>query len=116
MSTQVEAGVGQKIAWSLLVVCSLGLLQWVPFLVVAIKRGLRRDWIAFGAFAFVAVGTAIWGGVTANSDDDQPVLGFLLIGAMGTAVVLIWVWLFNRPAVKADAVQAAAPSGRDYLT
>ncbi|WP_326745230.1 hypothetical protein [Streptomyces sp. NBC_01760] len=107
---------GQKIAWSLLVVCSLGLLQWVPFLVVAIKRGLRRDWIAFGAFAFVAVVTAIWGGLTANGDDDQSLLGFLDIGAMGTAVVLVWVWLFNKPAVKADAVQPSAPSGRDFLT
>ncbi|MFB7311652.1 hypothetical protein [Streptomyces sp. NPDC056192] len=116
MGNQVEAGVGQKIAWSLLVVCSLGLLQWVPFLVVAIKRGLRRDWLAFGAFAFVSMVTAIWGGVTANSDDDQPLLGFVLIGVMGTAVVLIWVWLFNRPAVKADAVQPSAPSGRDFLT
>lgn len=115
MRTQVEAGVGQRIAWSLLVVCSLGLLQWVPFLVVAIKRGLRRDWIALGAFAFVSVVTAIWGGVTADGPGDS-LLGFVSIGAMGTAVVLIWVWLFNKPAVKADAVQPAAPTGRDFLT
>ncbi|MGW3764236.1 hypothetical protein [Streptomyces sp. NPDC005131] len=115
MSNQVEAGVGQRVLWSLLVLCSLGLLQWVPFLVVAIKRGLRRDWLAFWAFAFVSVVTAIWGGLTADRD-GQPLLGFLLIGAMGTAVVLIWVWLFNKPAVKADAVQPSAPSGRDFLT
>ena len=114
MRDRLEAGVGQKVAWSASVVASLGLLMWVPFLVVAIRRGGNRYWGAFAAFAAMTAVVSVWAGATSDGPGDA-ILGAVLIAAVATAVVLVWVWLFDSPAAKADAVNVSQPSGQQFL-
>ncbi|MFI5972995.1 hypothetical protein [Streptomyces sp. NPDC051452] len=92
MEKRLEAGWFQRIAWSVLAWGSLGLLVWVPFLYVAIRRRRGSDWGAFAAFALYECVTFPWAIWKTNQSD--PVLGgvFLLCLLVATALLLFAVF------------------------
>ncbi len=79
MEKRLEAGWFQRIAWSVLVWFSLGLLVWVPFLYVAIRRGRGSDWGAFAAFMVYEVATVTGLSVLPDDGDSSAVLGIVII-------------------------------------
>jgi drug/metabolite transporter (DMT)-like permease len=114
MDRRLEAGWGQKIAWSVLVVVSLGLLSWIPFLYVVLKRKRRGDWIAFAAFAVATVVLASWA-ASVSDGPDNPVLGAYAVLLIVTAVVMLLFTVFDKSGTKHDAVNVAQPEGRQFL-
>ncbi|MFD8351450.1 hypothetical protein ACFV1X_21235 [Streptomyces coelicoflavus] len=114
MQRRLEAGWGQKTAWSVLVVASLSILVWVPFLYVGIKRGRRADWVTFAVFAVYTVVVLPWAGVRGDGPGD-PVLGAFAIIAMAAAVCMLLFTVFDKPGTKFDAVYTAQPEGRQFL-
>lgn len=87
---RLEGGVFQRLAWTALVWGSLGLLVWVPFLYVAIRRGRSSDWGAFAAFALYEVLTLPWALITAEGDGDP----FLGVAVLVTLLMATWMLLF----------------------
>ncbi len=91
----------QRVAWTALVWCSLGMLVWVPFLYVAIRRGLPSDWGAFAAFALYECVTLPWAVITSEDDSDAFFGGAVIV----TFLVASWLLLFavfdakTRPAL-----------------
>jgi tryptophan-rich sensory protein len=118
---RLEAGWAQRIAWSVLVVASLGLLVWVPFLYVAIRRGRRSDWGAFAAFLLYELVTLPW--ATVQSDAGDPVLGAVAVVTLAMAVWLLLFALFDKrtpkyPTAKAGRIPGPVPGpapGNPYL-
>ncbi|MET7380590.1 hypothetical protein ABZT08_17515 [Streptomyces sp. NPDC005526] len=106
MEKRLEAGWFQRIAWSILAWGSLGLLVWVPFLVVAVRRGRGSDWGAFAAFLFYECVTLPWASITSGGDGD-PVLGAvaLLCLLVATAMLLFAVFDPRSP----QGAQGARP-------
>lgn len=94
MGKRLEAGWAQRIAWSVLVVASLGLLVWVPFLYVAIRRGRGSDWGAFAAFLLYELVTLPW--ATVQSDAGDPILGAVAVVTLTVAVGLLLLALFDK--------------------
>ncbi|MCX4738696.1 MULTISPECIES: hypothetical protein [Streptomyces] len=98
---QLPAGWMQRVAWTALVWCSLGMLVWVPFLYVAIRRGLPSDWGAFAAFALYECVTLPWAVITSEDDSDAFFGGAVIV----TFLVASWLLLFavfdakTRPAL-----------------
>ncbi|MGW0825488.1 hypothetical protein [Streptomyces sp. NPDC002845] len=74
---RLEAGPAQKTAWAVLVLVSLGLLSWVPFLYVAIRRGARGDWWAFGGYLLAAI-TLVPSLAVAAGNPGHPLPAFLM--------------------------------------
>ncbi|MEV7860905.1 hypothetical protein AB0O86_19250 [Streptomyces hirsutus] len=105
MEKRLEAGWFQRIAWSVLVWGSLGLLVWVPFLYVAIRRGRGSDWGAFAAFVLYECVTLSWSSITSSGDGD-PILGAVALLCLLTATVMLLFAVFDkrRPA---QVVQSA---------
>ncbi|MFE0451922.1 hypothetical protein ACFW2D_11615 [Streptomyces sp. NPDC058914] len=103
---RLEGGWFQRLAWTALVWGALGLLVWVPFLYVAIRRGRSSDWGAFAAFALYEVVTLPWALITADGDGD-PFLGIAVIVTLLTAT---WMLLFAVFDKKAPAYAAGQPS------
>ncbi|MER6435030.1 MULTISPECIES: hypothetical protein [unclassified Streptomyces] len=95
MDKRLEAGWAQRIAWSVLAVGSLGLLVWVPFLYVAIRRRRRSDWGAFAAFLLYEVVTLPWA-TTDQSDTGDPILGLVALVCIGMAVGMLLFAVFDR--------------------
>ncbi|SHI67774.1 hypothetical protein [Streptomyces sp. 3214.6] len=114
MGRRLEAGWGQKIAWSVLVVGSLSILVWVPFLYVGIRRGRRADWITFGVFALFSAITWPWA-IASSEGPGDPILGTVAILAMAAAVSMLLFTVFDKPGTKFDAVGVAQPEGRQFL-
>ncbi|MFJ4365084.1 hypothetical protein ACIP4S_13125 [Streptomyces chartreusis] len=114
MDRRLEAGWGQKIAWSVLVVGSLSILVWVPFLYVGIRRGRLADWITFAIFAVYFVAMVPWA-IAASEGPGDPVLGTVAIVAMAAAVAMLLFTVFDKPGTKFDAVQVTQPEGRQFL-
>ncbi|MFI6086777.1 hypothetical protein [Streptomyces sp. NPDC051218] len=114
MDRRLEAGWGQKAAWSLLVAVTLGLLSWVPFLYVGIRRGRRGDWATFVAFAVATVILAVWSGLSSDGPGD-PWLGAYAIVLIVVAAVMLLFTVFDQPGTKYDAVDVAQPEGRQFL-
>ncbi|MEU7056875.1 hypothetical protein [Streptomyces sp. NPDC046197] len=123
MEKRLEAGWFQRVAWSLLVCCSLGLLVWVPFLYVAIRRGRGSDWGAFASFVLYECVTLPWAVITSGGQGD-PVLGLVTVLCLLTATGMLLFALFDRrtqarptqparPAYGA-AVMAPPPQGQAY--
>ncbi|WP_406170033.1 hypothetical protein [Streptomyces sp. NBC_00996] len=106
MGKRVEAGWAQRIAWSVLVVASLGLLVWVPFLYVAVRRGRGSDWGAFAAFLLYELVTLPWASVRAEGPGDS-ILGTVAVVSIAMAVGLLLFALFDKRAPK-DATQKYA--------
>jgi hypothetical protein len=111
---RLEAGWGQRIAWSVLVIVSLGFLSWVPFLYVGIRRKRSNDWIRLAAFAAATVVLAVWASLRAG-DPGDPILGAYVTIVVVTAVVLLLFTVFDKGGAKFDAVNVAQPEGRQFL-
>ncbi|GHA70348.1 hypothetical protein GCM10010372_82000 [Streptomyces tauricus] len=114
MESRLEAGWGQKAAWSALVAASMGLLVWVPFLYVALKRKRRSDWTALAAFAVAGVALAVWAGASSDGPGD-PALGAYAIVLIVVAIVMLLFTVFDKHGTKDDAVNVARPEGRQFL-
>ncbi|MFP3987096.1 hypothetical protein U9R90_06240 [Streptomyces sp. E11-3] len=114
MDRRLEAGWGQKVAWSVVVVGSMSILAWVPFLYVGIRRGRRSDWVAFAVFVGYIVAVAPWAASTSDGPGDA-VLGTVVIVAMAAAVMMLLFTVFDKPGTKDDAVNVAQPEGRQFL-
>ncbi|MCI4046133.1 hypothetical protein [Streptomyces sp. TRM75563] len=100
---RLEAGILQRAAWCLLTLGSLGLLSWVPFLYVALRRGRRRDWWTCAAF-FVVQAVVVTGAVliTRTPGDRtlealQPYFGSLMQLTLASGVLMLAFATFDRP-------------------
>jgi hypothetical protein len=111
---RLEAGWGQKIAWSLLVIVSLGFLSWVPFLYAGIQRKRSNDWYRLAAFVAATVVQAVWAASRADDPADG-LLGAYVILVIVTAVVLLLFTVFDKAGAKSDSVHVAQPEGRQFL-
>lgn len=117
MERRLEAGWVQRVAWSVLAWGSLGLLVWVPFLYVAIRRGRASDWGAFASFLLYELVTLPWAVVTSDGDGD-PVLGAVALLTLLMATGLLLFALFDKRQRKQPAYGATvAPplQGNPYL-
>ncbi|MFI2642932.1 hypothetical protein [Streptomyces sp. NPDC018610] len=112
MDKRLEAGWFQRIAWSVLAWASLGLLVWVPFLYVAIRRGRGSDWGAFASFALFDGVMVTWIAVMPDEGPDDAILGLVFITVMLAAALMLLFAMFDRrtPPV-APAPYGAAPQG-----
>jgi hypothetical protein len=114
---RLEAGWGQRIAWLALAWLSCGLLIWVPFLYVAIRRGLGSDWGAFAAFALYECLTLPWAAVRGDGQGD-PFLGLVIVLTMLMAAGLLLFAVFDRPTPKQQGYAMPLPPpphGNPYL-
>ncbi|MFF3845578.1 hypothetical protein [Streptomyces sp. NPDC002328] len=113
---RLEGGWFQRLAWSALVWLSLGLLVWVPFLYVAIRRGRLSDWGAFAAFAFYEVVTLPWAAMTNNEPTGDPYLGIAVIVTWVTATCMLLFAMFDKkpPAEPAYGGRPAYPYQQGY--
>jgi hypothetical protein len=102
---RLEAGWFQRLAWTVLGWGSLGLLVWVPFLYVAIRRGRSSDWGAFAAFLLYECVTVPWLATDDSPDGD----GFMGLAILVTLVTATWMLLFALFDKKAQPVPMAAP-------
>ncbi|MEV0961223.1 hypothetical protein AB0J25_01135 [Streptomyces sp. NPDC049910] len=100
---RLEAGILQRAAWCLLTLGSLGLLSWVPFLYVALRRGRRRDWWTCAAF-FVVQAVVVTGVVLiARNPGDrtletlQPYFGSLMHLTLGPGTLMLAFATFDKP-------------------
>ena len=100
MERRLEAGWFQRLAWSALVWCSLGLLAWVPFLYVAIRRRRSSDWGAFAAFVLYEAVTLPWASITGGNSDGDPLLGAVAIVTWLVATAMLLFAVFDRPTPK----------------
>ncbi|WP_338899715.1 tetratricopeptide repeat protein [Streptomyces sp. TG1A-60] len=100
---RLEAGILQRATWCLLTLGSLGLLSWVPFLYVALRRGRRRDWWTCAAFFVVqaVVVTAVV--LITRSPGDrtlealQPLFGSLMHITLASGPLMLAFATFDRP-------------------
>ncbi|WRZ92463.1 hypothetical protein OHB54_27425 [Streptomyces sp. NBC_01007] len=107
MDKRLEAGWFQRLVWSVLAVGSFGLLVWVPFLYVAIRRGRGSDWGAFASFALYEVGSLS----LANVPDDKgnAALGLIALSSLAIAVWLLAGPLFDKRTPR-NAMAGAGPA------
>ena len=110
---RLEAGWFQRIAWAALGWFSLGLLVWVPFLYVAIRRGRPSDWGAFASFAFYECLSLPWSIATADIDGGDPILGLVVILTLLMASAMLLFAMFDKrrtnPAAYGAPVYAPQP-------
>ncbi|MDX2682212.1 hypothetical protein [Streptomyces soliscabiei] len=92
---RLEGGWFQRLAWTALVWGSLGFLAWVPFLYVAVRRGLASDWTAFGSFSLYECVIVTWA-VVSDTDDGDALLGVAIMVALVTASVLLLFAVFDQ--------------------
>ena len=100
----------QRVAWTALVWGSLGLLIWVPFLYVAIRRGLASDWVAFAAFALYECITLPWALTSAEEDGDA----FMGVAVVVTLLVATWLLLLAAFDKKVRPMQPVAYGQSPY--
>ncbi|WP_307163740.1 hypothetical protein [Streptomyces rishiriensis] len=100
---RLTAGWFQRLAWVVLVWVSLGFLVWVPFLYVAVRRGLSSDWVAFGSFALYECLILPWAVMTPDGDGDA-FFGIAILVTLLTATVLLLTAVFDK---KPPAAQPA---------
>lgn len=114
MEKHLEAGWLQRIAWSALVWVSLGLLVWVPFLYVAIRRGRGSDWGAFAAFAFYECVVFSWSLVAPEDDGSRDsVLGGVVLLSLLIATAMLLFAVFDKRHRPQD-VHLASPQAPTY--
>ncbi|MFF3910677.1 hypothetical protein ACFYZJ_33115 [Streptomyces sp. NPDC001848] len=109
MERRLEAGGFQRIAWSILVWGSLGLLVWAPFLYVAIRRRRPSDWGAFGSFMLYECVTLPWAATEGEGAGD-PILGVVVMVSLLTATGMLLFALFDRPTPKPVGMYGAMPA------
>ncbi|WP_329218021.1 hypothetical protein OG352_17560 [Streptomyces sp. NBC_01485] len=107
---RLEGGWFQRLAWTVLVWGSLGFLVWVPFLYVAIRRGLASDWAAFGSFSLYECVILTWA-VVSDKDDGDAFLGVAVLVTLLTATVLLLSAAFDK---KTPAATPAYGAGQPY--
>ncbi|MFE2535050.1 hypothetical protein [Streptomyces sp. NPDC059371] len=107
MDKRVEAGWFQRLAWSVLAVGSFGLLVWVPFLYVAIRRGRGADWGAFVSFALYEVGFLSLASLPTGK--GEATLGLVVLATLGLAVWLLLGPLFDKLTPR-NAMASAGPA------
>ncbi|MEU4168687.1 hypothetical protein AB0F46_17650 [Streptomyces sp. NPDC026665] len=107
MDKRLEAGWFQRVVWSVLAVGSVGLLVWVPFLYVAIRRGRGSDWGAFCAFALYEVGSLSLADLPA--DKGNMTLGLVFLSTAALAVWLLLGPLFDKPTPRNALAGAGGP-------
>nr|BFD84389.1 hypothetical protein StreXyl84_37900 [Streptomyces sp. Xyl84] len=105
MEKRLEAGWFQRIAWVILAWGSLGMLMWVPFLYVAIRRGRGSDWGAFASFLLYECVTVTWIALMPDEGQDDLLFGFVIIGCMLAAALVLLFALFDK-----RSPQGAAPA------
>ncbi|MEH0578197.1 MULTISPECIES: hypothetical protein [Streptomyces] len=111
---RLEGGWFQRLAWTALVWGSLGFLAWVPFLYVAVRRGLASDWTAFGAFSLYECVIVTWA-VVSDNDDGDALLGVAIMVALVTASVLLLFAVFDtKTPAAASASGPAYGAGQPY--
>lgn len=104
---RLEGGWFQRIAWTVLAWGSLGMLTWIPFLYVAIRRGRVSDWGAFASFALYEAITLGWAGETGS--DDDTVFGLVILICQFIAAIMLLFAVFDRPTPKPLPVPGYAP-------
>lgn len=121
METRLEAGWGQRIAWSVLVWGTLGLLSVVPFLYVAVRRKQPSDWGALSAFVLYELIMIPWSIATSSGPGD-PFLGVVTVLVLLTGTAMLLFAVFDRktpqtpppPYGMAPAAQPGPPYGHPY--
>ncbi|MEW2046446.1 hypothetical protein [Streptomyces sp. NPDC005476] len=110
---RLAGGWAQRIGWGFLVWGSLGLLVWVPFLYVAIRRGHSSDWAAFASFALYECVTLPWAVMTADGDGD-PYLGIAIMVSLLTATGMLLFAMFDKQLPTAQPTYGAigTPQGQ----
>lgn len=107
---RLEAGWLQRIGWSALVWGSLGLLAWVPFLYVALRRGRGSDWGALASFVLYEFITLPWATVS-NSGDGDSVLGAVMVLTLIIATAMLLWAVFDRRLPRPQAYGAMPMPG-----
>ncbi|MEV8035763.1 hypothetical protein [Streptomyces sp. NPDC086182] len=102
MEKRVEAGWFQRLAWSVLAVLSFGMLVWLPFLYVAIRRGRVANWGLFASFVLYEAVTLWW--ATIESDKAATAFGLTVLATLVTAVWLLMGPLFDKPTPRSAMV------------
>ncbi|WP_330349396.1 hypothetical protein [Streptomyces sp. NBC_00582] len=116
---RLEGGWFQRLAWAALGWFSLGLLVWVPFLYVALRRGRPSDWGACASFVLYECVTLPWA-ANSNDGDGDPFLGVAAVVTLLIATVLLLFWVFDKktpttpplPAYGGQPYQQGYPYGR----
>ncbi|MGV9254210.1 hypothetical protein [Streptomyces sp. NPDC003697] len=116
MNKHLEAGWFQRAAWSVLLWGSLGLLAWVPFLYVAIRRGRGSDWGAFASFVVYECVTLPWLVLTPEDADGDAMLGLVMVLCLllGTGMLLFAVFDKRTAGPAAYAAAPVAPQAGPY--
>ncbi|MET8982005.1 hypothetical protein ABZX85_41065 [Streptomyces sp. NPDC004539] len=114
---RLEAGWGERIGWTVPVWGSLGLFALVPFLYVALRRGLPSDWTA--CISFFVYEAAVWTWLIVLEDGaGDGVFGLTLIFAMVMGTALTLFALFdpkpNRPPLPYGAGPRPNPYQQNY--
>jgi hypothetical protein len=81
-----------RLARASIPVWSLGFLSFVPFLILAVARGRRKDWLITAGYAVAVAAEVIAVSLSAHSSGAGPVAaGFLVIALMGGAATHAFV-------------------------
>jgi hypothetical protein len=110
---RLEAGWFQRIGWVALAWFSFGLLAWVPFLYVAIRRGRSSDWVAFGAFALYECVTVPWM-ATDDSPDGDGYMGLAILVTLTTAACMLLWGMFDKRILTMPAMAYGAPGPQGH--
>ncbi|MFJ6725645.1 hypothetical protein ACIQPQ_12070 [Streptomyces sp. NPDC091281] len=109
---RLEAGWGERVGWTVLAWFSFGLLVWVPFLYIAIRRGRASDWTALGAFGLYEAVTIPWM-ATDDSPDGDEFMGLAILVALITAALMLLFAMFEKR-TRPVAYSAAQHQGHPY--
>ncbi|WP_416979158.1 hypothetical protein [Streptomyces sp. T028] len=112
---RLEGGWFQRLAWAALGWFSLGLLVWVPFLYVALRRGRPSDWGACASFVLYECVTLPWAANSNSSEGDgDPFLGVAFVVTLVVATALLVFWVFDKktPTSPPMPVYGRPPYGR----
>ncbi|MGZ2358417.1 hypothetical protein LRE75_17220 [Streptomyces sp. 372A] len=113
--------VSMRVLFTLLAVCSIGILLWAPLLRLAFVRRRALDWWVAGAgFVFVCVMVPVLGRDEPNVEPhgiDNVLIPLLLLVLAGACVhyLVADVRFYARPAGKAAGFPQAGP-GYAYMT
>ncbi|WNM35605.1 hypothetical protein RKE30_37245 [Streptomyces sp. Li-HN-5-11] len=96
MEKRLEAGWFQRMVWASLVWLSVGMLAWVPFLYVAIRRGRPSDWGALASLAVYEVMTVTGLSVVPDDGPASTVMGIVIIACLMLATAMLLFAVFDK--------------------